>query len=300
MGLTGLAIAFSKFAQLSWLPDYLFLGTLYLVSALFVLVVVLYGIKAVKYFDEVLADFRHRIKVSFFSTISISLLLLSVAYHPVNHGLSQVLWWTGTVLHTYLMLHTIAFWIQHNFEINHFNPAWFIPVVGNLIVPIMGVEYMPGTFTFFYFAVGAFFWFILFTIFLNRVIFHHQMPEKFIPTLFILIAPPAVGLIAYFRLTGSWDMLSEFFISITYFFVLLLLFLVKSFRNLRFFISWWAFTFPLDALTIASVVAYQATKNPFYMYASWFSLGLALSFILVVGYRTVMKIRAHEICVKEE
>ena len=212
----------------------------------------------------------------------------------------MILWWIGVVVHTYLMLHTIAFWIRHNFEIRFFNPAWFIPVVGNIIVPIMGVEYMSKGFSFFYFSVGAFFWIVLFVIFFNRVVFHDQMPQKFIPTLFILIAPPAVGLLSYVRITGNWDLFGEFLINITYFFALLLIFLYKKFKNLKFFISWWAFTFPLDALTLASVVAYQKSGDPFYMYMAWAGLVLAISFITVVSYKTIITIRKGDLCVKEE
>jgi tellurite resistance protein len=164
----------------------------------------------------------------------------------------------------------------------------------------MGVEFLPVSFLFFYFAVGAFFWVVLFTLFLNRVIFHHQMPQKFIPTLFILIAPPAVGFISYFKLTQQWDMVGEFLLSITYFFVLLLIFLARSFKNLKFFVSWWAFIFPLDALTIASVLAYKVSEQPFYKYATWAGLAVTLVFVGIVGYQTILKIKAGEICVKEE
>lgn len=120
---------------------------------------------------------------------------------------------------------------------------------------------MSKSFSFFYFAVGAFFWIILFTIFLNRVIFHDQLPQKFVPTLFILIAPTAVGFIAYYKITHQWDLFGEFLINLAYFFVFLLIFLFRSFKNLKFFISWWAFTFPIDAITIASVLAYQVSKS---------------------------------------
>ncbi len=198
------------------------------------------------------------------------------------------------------MLYTISFWIQHNFEIQNFNPAWFIPVVGNIIIPVAGVEFMPIGFSVFYFSVGAFFWVILFTIFLNRVIFHDQMPQKFIPTLFILIAPPAVGFISYYKITGNWDLVSEFLVSITYLFVLLLIFLMKSFRGLKFFISWWAFTFPLDALTLASALAYQVSGKEFYLYAAWVSFALAIMFIGLVTYKTIHTIIAGRLCVAEE
>ena len=44
---------------------------------------------------------------------------------------------------------------------------------------------------------------ILLTIIFYRVLFHHPIDERLMPTLFILIAPPAVGFIAYTRLTGG-------------------------------------------------------------------------------------------------
>ena len=300
MGITGLAIAFSKYSQLDWLPDIFYKASLIFVSALFILITVLYFLKTIYHFKEVKKDFKHRIRINFFSAISIFFLLLSIAYHPMSHNISKVLWWIGLVLHTYMMLHTIAFWIQHNFEIRFFNPAWFIPVVGNILIPIMGVEFMPRSFSFFYFSVGGFFWIILFTIFLNRVVFHDQMPQKFIPTLFILIAPPAIGFVSYYKLTNQWDLLGEFLLNITFFFVLLIAFLAKSFKNIKFFVSWWAFTFPLDALTIASALAYQVSGNDIYKYISFAGFVLALSFIIIVSYKTIEKIRKHEICVNEE
>ena len=41
---------------------------------------------------------------------------------------------------------------------------------------------------------------ILFSIILNRIIFHNPFAAKFMPTMFILIAPPAIGFISYIKL----------------------------------------------------------------------------------------------------
>lgn len=180
------------------------------------------------------------------------------------------------------------------------NPAWFIPIVGNILVPVAGVEYLPKAFSFFYFSVGFFFWIILFTIFLYRAIFHHQLPQKFIPTLFILIAPPAVGFIAYIRIAQSWDSFAVFMLFIAYFFVALLLFLYDSFKNLKFFISWWAFTFPMMAITLASVVAYQVSSIVLYKYLSFVMFVFALFTILFVAWKTMEKVLQGEICVNED
>ncbi len=300
MGLTGLTIAFGKFYHLGWLPKIFYDVSIFTVLALFVFVVIMYGIKFILFPDEVIADFKHRIRVNFFSAISISILLLSIAFYTYYPLLSISFWWIGTVLHTIFLYKTISFWIQHNFEIHHFNPAWFIPVVGNILIPIAGVDYAPQILSYFYFSVGFFFWIVLFTIFLYRAVFHAQLPEKFIPTFFILLAPPAVGFISYMRLAGSWDGFSIFMLLITYFFIVLLLVMHRSFYQLKFFMSWWAFTFPLAATTIASTVAFQVTNSDVFKYIAWVMLILTISVISVVAWYTAINMRKGEICIKED
>jgi len=300
MGLSGLSIVFGKFYHMQWLPKVLYDGLLFFTTGLFLFFIFIYGRKAIKYFDEVQKDFMHKIRINFFSAISISFLLLSIAFMTYWPFLSLVLWWVGVILHTGFMLYTISFWIQHNFEIQFMNPAWFIPVVGNILVPVSGVEYMPKAFSFAYFAIGFFFWIILFAIFLNRALFHNQLPKKFIPTLFILIAPPAVGFISYIRIAQSWDSFAVFLLFVAYFFVAMLLFLYKSFKNLKFYLSWWAFTFPLMAITLASVVAYQVSAINIYKYLSFVMFGFAVSTIVFVTWNTIGKVRQGEICVNED
>lgn len=300
MGLTGLTIVFAKFYHMQWLPGIFYNISIFGVLFLFLLFTVLYGIKLVINPQEVSRDFHHRIRINFFSTISISLLLLSIAYYSYFPFLSITLWWAGLILHTVFMFKTISFWIQHNFEIHHFNPAWFIPVVGNILIPVTGVEYAPIIVSYFYFAAGFFFWIILFTIFLYRAVFHAQLPEKFIPTFFILIAPPAVGFISYMRIAASWDAFSGFLLLIAYFFVILLATMYKSFTRIRFFMSWWAFTFPLAAITIASVTAYQVTKMQGFRIMAWILMLVTIIVIIFVAKETYRHAIKGEICVSEE
>ncbi len=300
MGLSGLAVVLNKFYHLQWLPKIFYDILLFVSFGLFLLFVFLYGLKAIYFFEEVKRDFQHRIRINFFSAISISFLLLSIAFYSYWPLLAIVLWWIGLILHTYLMLHTISFWVQHNFEIHFFNPAWFIPVVGNILIPIIGVDLLPKAISYIYFSIGFFFWIILFTIFLYRVIFHDQLPAKFMPTLFILLAPPAVGFIAYIRIAQSWDNFAIFLLFMAYFFIALLIFLWKSFKKLRYYLSWWAFTFPLDAITIASVVAYQITHYSIFKYLSFIFFALAVATICIIAIQTIKQMFKGQICINEE
>jgi len=300
MGLTGLTIAFGKFYHMQWLPKIFYDISVYFVLSLFVFFTTLYGLKLALYPEEVKNDFKHRIRINFFSAISISFLLLSIAFYTYFPLLGISFWWLGVILHTFFMFKTISFWIQHNFEIQHFNPAWFIPVVGNILIPITGVDIVPLIISYFYFSVGFFFWIVLFTIFLYRVIFHAQLPEKFIPTFFIIIAPPAVGFISYMRISMSWDNFSIFMLLMTYFFIILLAVMYKSFTKLKFFMSWWAFTFPLAASTIASVLAFQITGLILFKIIAWIMLVVTIITILIVANKTIKNIKKGEICVKED
>ena len=63
---------------------------------------------------------------------------------------------------------------------------------------------------------------ILFALILYRIIFHHQLVEKFMPTMFIFIAPPAIGFIAYIKIVGQLDLTAQFLYDIGLFFTLLL------------------------------------------------------------------------------
>jgi len=102
------------------------------------------------------------------------------------------------------------------------------------------------------------------------------------------------------RIALSWDSFAMFLLFIAYFFVALLLFLYKSFKKLQFYISWWAFTFPLTAITLASVAAYQITQDTIYIYLAFLLFVVATLTIALVGWKTIGKIRQGEICVNEE
>ena len=81
---------------------------------------------------------------------------------------------------------------------------------------------------------------------------------------------------------------------------MLLMFLYKSFKKLEFFISWWAFTFPLMAITIASVVAYQISSQSIFKYLAFILLGVAIFTVGFVTWKTIGKIRKGEICINED
>jgi tellurite resistance protein len=301
LGLAGFTIALERGVEIIGLSPYFFLFFLYLTVVIFLFLIFAYGSKMVNYFDEVKKDFNSPIKINFFPTFSISFLLLSIAFLSVNPVLSKYLWILGTIFHFLFTLVIISVWIRHEkFKINHMNPSWFIPAVGNILVPVAGVAYFSSEISWFFFAVGLFFWIILLVIFFNRIFFHDPLPEKLLPTLFILIAPPAVGFISYFKLTGVINDFSRILYYFALFLTLLVLTQIKMFSRIKYYLSWWAYLFPLASMSIASALMYHITKYLFFKFIYIFLLLLLALLLFLLAYKTIQAMLKQKICVEED
>ncbi|MEM8586433.1 MAG: SLAC1 anion channel family protein [Pseudomonadota bacterium] len=293
MGLTGLGHAWTVATPILGLPDIVGRVLLALSALVFVLLLAVYAAKLVRYPRAVAAEFGDPVQISFFPTFSISLLLLAVAALPYSRGLAMVVWTIGAALQLVLALSIINLWITRNVDITHTSPAWFIPVVGNIVVPQAGVPLGFIELSWFFFAVGIVFWVILFTIVLYRIIFHDQMPARFLPTLFILLAPPALGFIAYRLLTtgdvatAALDGTARVLIGMAFFLTLLLVSMAGSFRRVPFAISWWAYTFPSAAMAVAALEYHLAVGSDWTAAIAAVLLAAATLIILGVAWRTL-------------
>jgi len=300
MGLAGLAIAWEKAGHVLGLPGAVGLVLQAVTAGAFVLLALAYLVKLFSHRAAVMQELHHPVKLSFFPTISISLLLLAIATLRSAPALSEGLWLVGMVLHLGFTLYVLSAWINHShFEIQHMNPAWFIPVVGNIVVPIAGVEHGYIEPSWFFFSVGVVFWLVLLVIVFYRVIFHPPLPGKLVPTLFILIAPPAVGFIAYLKLTGELDAFARVLYYAGLFLTLMLFSQLGRFARLKFFLSWWAYSFPLAAITIATLVMSERLGGDGWRLLATLMLGVLSVVIALLVARTGLAIARREICVEE-
>lgn len=300
MGLCGLAIAWLRAEEILDLSINISTWLLALTTGLFILLAVFYAAKLLKFPAAARGEWQHPVKMNFVPTISIALILLSIAWLPLSAPYSKLLWLTGSALHLVLTLHVITQWMHHSkFEIAHLNPAWFIPVVGNILVPIAGVHHAPVEISWFFFSIGLLFWPILLAIIFNRVIFHGSLPERLMPTLFILIAPPAVGFLSYIKLTGELDAFARILYYAGLFFTLLLFAQLRWFSRLKFFLSWWAYSFPLAAISIATLVMFKLTGDLVFLRLS--AILLAITSVVIAGLfvRTGISAVKGQICVPE-
>lgn len=301
MGLAGLTIAFQRAESILDVTNTFSTYILFIVTFIFLCILLLYFTKLVYFLPSVNEEFNNPVQLSFFPTVSISFLLLSIAFLEVNMEISKYLWMIGTLLHFIATIAVLSIWIkQSKFEIHHFNPSWFIPIVGNIIVPIAGVRHFAPELSWFFFSIGIIFWIVLLTIFLYRIIFHHPIPEKLLPTFFILIAPPAVGFISYVNLNGTVDNFSRILYYFALFLIILLISQYKMFYKIKFYLSWWAYSFPIASVTIATALIFKQTTIIFYKPLFFILISLLTLLVLILLLYTIKAILKGEIFAKEQ
>lgn len=269
-------------------------------GAIFVLIALLYALKTMRHGQAVKAEWHHPVKIAFFPAVSISLLLLASATLPASTGLAHLLWIAGTLLQGILTLAVVSSWIgTRAFQHGHLTPAWFIPAVGNVIVPIAGMALGYEDISWLFFSTGLIFWIVLLTLVMNRLIFHDPIPGRLQPTLVILIAPPAVAFVSWADMTGGVDAFGRILLNIGYVFTAVVLTQLPRILKLEFALSFWALSFPFAAITIASFVyAAKAGAPEFQLIGTGLLIILGV-IIAGLAIRTLKAIFAGRICQPE-
>lgn len=285
MGLTGLSVAWrlaqARYGAPAWAADAI--GAV--AVAAFAAVALGYAIKLATAPGAVLAEFRHPIAGNLFGTVLISLLLLPVILAPVSQLLAQVTWCIGAVGMAAFAWMIVSRWMSDRQQVAHATPAWVIPVVGLLDVPLavpsLGLPPMHGVMVL-GLAVGLFFALPLFTLIFSRLLFEPPMPGALQPTLLILVAPFAVGFSTYVATTGQVDLFAEALYVLTLFMLAVLLGRLRHLpRCCPFRVSWWAVSFPLAASAIAAL-RFAAAEPGFVTDAIALGL-LALATLTITG-----------------
>ncbi|TDK47500.1 C4-dicarboxylate ABC transporter [Antarcticimicrobium luteum] len=300
MGLMGLVLALhSAHETLPWTAP-LAQGVLVFAALVFATIAGFYAAKILRHPGAVRGEWNHPVRLAFFPAFSISLLLTATACYTDLPQIARVLWVLGTVAQGGLTIAVVSGWISHrSFEVGHLTPAWFIPAVGNIIVPVAGVRLGHPEISWLFFSGGLIFWIVLLTLVMNRLVFHNPIPARLFPTLLILIAPPAVGFVSYFQLVGKVDPFAHILLNTTYVFAALILMQIPKLLKLPFALSWWALSFPVAALTIASFLYARLAGSAAHEVIGL--IGLAALSVIIVGLlaRTVLAISRREICQPE-
>ncbi len=301
LGLAGFTVAWQKAEHLlQWnfgLSSILFKIVLFL----FTLTTMTYLGKWLKFPQAVKEEFNDPVKINFYPIIAKILLLVSIIFMNIHYmQLSKFFWILGVIAQLGFTLTILTFWMHKDkFKLKHISPAIFMPIVGNVLIPIAGIHHYSPEVSWFFFSIGLIFWLLFTTIVLNRIMFHQPIKEKLVPTLFILMAPPAVAFIAYVQLTAHIDIAAKLLYYFSMFIFILLLVQIKYFSKIKFYLSCWAYSFPLDAFVIASFLMLHKTHWVFMESFVKFTFILLNLLIIVLTFKTLKAISQKQICIEE-
>lgn len=300
LGLIGFTLALQKSEQIFNYPRNIYGFFLYFTLVVFAIILIVYIIKIIKFPREFKKEFLHPVKINFFPILAKIFLILSIVFLNINMFGSKISWIIGTVLQLFFSIVILSIWIRHStFKAQHLSPAWFMPIVGNVMVPIAGVAHGFVELSWFFFSIGLVMWLVLFTIVFNRMIFHDPIPDKLIPTFFIIFAPPAIAFIASVKLFGSVQPMGKILYFISLFFFMLIIAQVKLFSKIKFYLSWWAYSFPTSAISIATMLMYHESGLLFYKYLSFSLLTILFLIIFYLIVKTLKAIQHKEICIED-
>jgi len=305
MGLSGLALVWGRVANLGWLPGLaggVALGLSLLVGLTFAVLLVLYIRKWARNHQQVYEEWQHPVKSSFFAAVSVSFALVATVALGAFAPLALPLWVVGAALQTVAMTMVLNAWVhRESLQPGHATPVWFIPAVGNVVIPLAGVRLGFLEISWWFFAVGLLFWVVLLTLVMTRLLFvQPPLPERLTPTLCILLAPPAVGFLSWLQLTGqhpnasALDPMGHVLFGLALFFALFLVIQARRFATLPFYLSWWAFSFPVAAFTTATLVYAQFVPTGFMQALSVAMVTLSTALIIWLFIRTIVAILRNE------
>jgi tellurite resistance protein len=199
-------------------------------------------------------DRRHPVRHTFVATLPVGAILLATLAVALfgPHPLVHALWWAGSVAQFGVTLWVMARWWRGaaggGLVWASVTPALFIPIVGNVLVPLAGVPLGHAAWASAQFGVGLMFWPVVLVLLLARLLVQGPWPERLRPTVFILVAPPAVvglGLLQFGAPVGlAWALWG-----MALFTLLWVGTQARQILALPFSLPHWALTFPLAAFT---------------------------------------------------
>ena len=236
----------------------------YLFGAIGVLLIILMIVKVVLYPEDIRNDFRNPVIVSSSGTFSMSLMLLSTYIIEFIPDIAYIIWIIGISLHILLMIYFTYHFIMRNFDITTVYPSYWIVFVGITMGAITAQVHGMKEIGFLFFTIGFIAMLITLPLVVYRYIKYSNIPDMNKPLICIFTALISILIVGYLN---SAPAISNVFLMILYsvacIFYIFAFYKLIEYRNLEFYPSFAAFTFPfvISALATKGVLKTVGSNN---------------------------------------
>ena len=219
-------------------------------GCIFLILIIL---KIIFYFDDVRDDFKNPVIVSSSGTFSMSLMILSTYLTPFMPSIAYALWIIGIALHILLMIYFTYHFIIHDFNISDVYPSYWIVFVGITMAAITSHSHGLEGIGYIFFAMGFIAMILTLPLVVYRYVKYSDIPDMNKPLICIFTALLSILIVGY--LNTAQNPSNEFAITLYVFACMLYIFALFKFidyRNLDFYPSFAAFTFPFVISALAT------------------------------------------------
>lgn len=289
LGLSGLGGAWSAGSVLGaaqWPAELLFAAA----ALAWVALSVVYLVSGIRRGGTFAIDLRHPISGPFAAYIPVIGILL--AAHFGSRIPPAAPWLVGALVAALAVVaaQLISHWISEGLPQDALHPGYFLPVVAGSFIASIGlssVDAHPAAIA--AFGVGVFFWLVIGTIVTGRLITGARYPALLVPTMAVLLAPPATGGVAWFLLSrGIPNPIQDAFAGVLLIMLLVQLMLIRNYVKVPFSLAYWTFTFPIAASCNYIVRWMAVLRFPGWQAIAWSALAIGTAVVLVIAVRSVL------------
>ncbi|WP_109080507.1 dicarboxylate transporter/tellurite-resistance protein TehA [Aggregatibacter aphrophilus] len=263
LGLSALGLAWRYGAHAVALPTIVGETLLGLATVIWLIFIVAYGVKWLRFRHQAKAELQNLIQCCFISLIPITTILMGLAALPYGFPLSVGLITLGIIGQLVFAAYRAAGLWRGIHKAEATTPIMYLPTVATNFVSGTALGYLGySEVGMLFFGAGVFSWLSLEPAILHRLRNLEPVAPAVRPAIGIQLAPAFVGCSTYLVLNGGEiDLLVKLLIGYG---VLQLLFLIRLlpwlFQN-GFTVSFWAFSFGLASMANVGLHLYQGTSN---------------------------------------
>lgn len=254
--------------MLSMLPSSVFIVLWSMSLFILALLSLLYLLRCLFFFKMVKEEFLHHVGVNYLFApwISWFLLLQSAPFIAPKTITYLILWWVFTVPVVVLDVKIYGQWFtkgKRSFLTTVANPTSHLSVIGNLVGAQAAAEMGWKESAVCLFSLGMVHYLVLFVTLYQRLSGGDRLPALLRPVFFLFFAAPGVASLAWESIVGDFDTLSKmlFFLSLFLFMSLVCRPALFKRSMRRFNVAWWAYSFPVTVLAMASTNYAQQVKG---------------------------------------
>ena len=225
----------------------------YLFGSIGIIFLILMVLKIIFYPNSIKEDFKNPVIVSSSGTFSMSLMILSTYIIQFSPSIAYAIWIIGIVLHILLMNYFTYHFIIRNFNISNVYPSYWIVFVGITMGAITSNVHSMNEIGFIFFIIGFISMLITLPLVIYRYLKHPNVPDANKPLICIFTAVLSILIVGY--INSSQTMINEFLLALYLIACVFYIFALSKFieyRNLEFYPSFAAFTFPFVISALAT------------------------------------------------